>query len=268
MLFRALKKFFLIPPNWLKDFAGAWVFYTILPHWPGIKPQFKRIARFGPAIGFFIGCIQITIWLILSKLGWPTESLALISVALAIYLTGGLHFDGLIDTADGIAAGQEKQMEAMKDSNAGAIGSLAIIAIILIQISALLKLNNLSIIAIPIASFFGRISPLWAIDKFPYLKDKGMGKFHKDNWKGFLKEIIPSLIIIVIISTIFSIIPETKIVRFNLLIGTLVGTIPVFLIPNWLGNRLGGHNGDSYGASCVLTETLMLIILGFFLEVY
>ena len=35
----------------MRDLAGAWIFYTVLPGWPWIRPRFKRIARFAPLIG-------------------------------------------------------------------------------------------------------------------------------------------------------------------------------------------------------------------------
>ena len=38
-------------PPWLRDLAGAWIFYSVLPAWPGLKPRFERIARFAPWIG-------------------------------------------------------------------------------------------------------------------------------------------------------------------------------------------------------------------------
>ncbi|MED5164462.1 MAG: adenosylcobinamide-GDP ribazoletransferase, partial [Cyanobacteriota bacterium] len=39
------------------------------------------------------------------------------------------------------------------------------------------------------------------------------------------------------------------------------GVLPVFLVPEVLGRRLGGHSGDSYGASVVLVETFTLLLL-------
>ena len=105
------------------------MFYTILPKWPFIKPSFKRIARFSPLIGFFIGLIQSLTWFLLIFLGWPHISASLVSLIITICLTGGLHVDGLMDTADGVGAGASRRYKAMKDSRVGAMGvqSLSII---------------------------------------------------------------------------------------------------------------------------------------------
>ncbi|MGA0162149.1 MAG: adenosylcobinamide-GDP ribazoletransferase, partial [Vulcanococcus sp.] len=35
----------------LRDWAGAWIFYSVLPLPPGVTPRFERIARFAPWVG-------------------------------------------------------------------------------------------------------------------------------------------------------------------------------------------------------------------------
>ena len=183
--------------NWLRSLSGAWIFYTIFPALPWIEPNFEQIARFAPLIGLIIGSMQSVLWVALDNLNWPTISNALIIISFGIIATGGIHFDGLIDTADGIAAGKEKRIEAIKDSNIGAIGFLSAFVVSLLQIAALIKLNSLTIIALPIAAFWGRCSPLWAIHKFEYLhKNKHFN--HKRKWTG-IKETFPSIIIIILI---------------------------------------------------------------------
>ena len=69
-----------------------------------------------------IGILQSLIWLGLNEMGWSNEAKILCVVAFAAWITGGLHIDGLIDTADGIAAGKEKCLIAMRDSTIGASG--------------------------------------------------------------------------------------------------------------------------------------------------
>ena len=40
------------------------------------------------------------------------------------------------------------------------------------------------------------------------------------------------------------------------------GLAPALLLPRWLGRRLGGHSGDSYGACVEWSETLALLLSG------
>ncbi len=256
----------LINQSWLKDFAGAWIFYTVLPKWPFIKAEFHRIARFAPLIGFFLGIVQSSVWLLLTYLLWPKEGIVLFVLAIGFWLTGGLHVDGLMDTADGIAAGEAKCLEAMRDSRVGASGVQLFIIVLLLQIAALTKLGDSALFAIPIATFWGRASSLWAIGHFPYLHESGSGYFHKLNWKGDLKESKPSLILIILFTIILIFNPIETIHSNQLLIISLwLGILPTIIIPNAIGNRLKGHTGDSYGASVVLVETFILILLSLIL---
>ena len=45
-----------------------------------------------------------------------------------------------------------------------------------------------------------------------------------------------------------------------LLLVVLLALGAAVLVAEWLGRRLGGHTGDTYGASLMVTETLILLI--------
>ena len=92
-------------------------------------------------------------------------------------------------------------------------GVIAIISVLCIQIAAIIQLGDLAPIAFPIANFWGRCAPLWAINYFPHLHNKkGSGSFHKKNWQG-IQEFIPALTIflLILLST-----------NFNFLCGVLI----------------------------------------------
>ena len=42
----------------------------------------------------------------------------------------------------------------------------------------------------------------------------------------------------------------------------LLPALPALTVPLWLGRRLGGHSGDSYGACVEWTEALSLLLAG------
>ena len=240
--------------------AGGWVFYTVLPEIPRIKPSFNRIARFGPLIGIILGLIQSSIWLTIEKSGWPKECLPLFIISTGIWLTGGLHLDGLVDTADGIAAGKEKRLAAMKDSRVGSIGLLALISLLLIQLASLFKLGNNIHLALTISLFWGRFSSIWAISFFPYLQKKNNSGFHQKYWRGFIEESKISLSMLIVILSIISFSRWPISMNIPLMVVSFLGIIPSIIIPHCLGNFLNGHSGDSYGACVVLVETFMLFL--------
>ncbi|MBY0351994.1 adenosylcobinamide-GDP ribazoletransferase, partial [Tabrizicola sp.] len=67
---------------------------------------------------------------------------AVLVLALGAMLTGGLHEDGLSDTADGLFGGWTKarRLEIMKDSRVGSYGVLALVLVVLARWSALTAL--------------------------------------------------------------------------------------------------------------------------------
>ncbi|MFL0792306.1 MAG: adenosylcobinamide-GDP ribazoletransferase [Prochlorococcus sp.] len=251
----------LPPPVWLRDLAGAWIFYSVLPGWPWPQPRFERIARFAPWIGVVIGAMQAGLWLWLASLGWNPVALALLLVAFGAWITGGLHLDGLMDSADGLAAGRARCLEAMEDSRVGASGVQALLLVVLIQLAALIRLDGMAPLALMIAGFWSRCAPLWAIARFPYLRQRdGTASFHCRHGRGLWDCLPAALVLLSALLVVLSLpLPESH--KLVLLAGIGCGVIPTLVVPQWLGIRLGGHSGDSYGASMVLTETITLLLL-------
>ena len=171
-----------------------------------------------------------------------------------------------MDTADGIGAGPSKRIAAMKDSRVGAIGVQSLVIILIIQIAAIIRLGFYAPLAFPIASFWGRFSQLFAIENYDYIFNKEFGSIHQKYWRGISKEIRPSLIIICIGIIFFLSSTNLNFSNALLLIYCISsGLISSVLIPHFINKFLGGHNGDSYGAGLVITETTNLLLLSIIL---
>ena len=197
---------------------------------------------------------------------WPNISVGLICIAISIFVTGGLHIDGLMDTADGIAAGSSKRIDAMKDSRVGAIGVQSLLIIFILQIAAIIKLGFYAPFAFPLAAFWGRLSQIFAIENYEYIFQKESPSSHHQHWKGISNEIRPSLIILSIGIIYFLFLIKLNISNTLLLIYCISsGLITSVFIPHLINKSLGGHSGDSYGASLVITETTNLLLLSIIL---
>ncbi|QPN61580.1 adenosylcobinamide-GDP ribazoletransferase [Synechococcus sp. CBW1002] len=254
--------------GWLADLAGAWIFYSVLPAWPWPRPRFGRIARFAPWIGLVLGGLQALAWLLLVGRA-PALTQAALVIVLGLALSGGLHSDGAMDTADGLAAG-DRCHEAMADSRVGASGVQAFAQLLLVRLAALVWLAAAAAAAAPAAlvwaAFWGRLSPLIAMDRFPYRSARGTGAFHRHHWRGLALELRPSLLVL---AGVVLLVPATGAAGFSpgaaphlwlpLLAGA-VGVLPAVLVPLWLGRRLGSHSGDSYGACVEWVEALSLLL--------
>ena len=227
---------------------------------PFISPKFKNIAQFAPILGFFIGLIQSLIYLLLRNNSWSVYASVPICLASGYLITGGLHLDGLMDTFDGIFAGKNKCLKAMKDSQVGAFGVQSLFFITLIQIACLIKVQNQIIMILPICLFWGRFSTLIYIDKFKYITLETKSISHKKYWNGLKKESFVSLIFICIFVIYYLTVnnPVQFIIQKTFLL--FIGFFISYLIPKILGSKIGGFTGDACGASVVLVETTMLFI--------
>ena len=255
-----------VAPAWLRDLAGAWIFYSRLPAWPWPAPRFARIARFAPWIGLVLGGLQGLLWW--RTAGWlPTVARVALVMALDLWLTGGLHHDGALDTADGLAAGPRRRLEAMADSRVGAAAVQAALQLALLRGAALACLLPVGPLAggllLVWAAFWGRVSPLLAMQFHPYLRPEGSAAFHRRHWCGLRRELRPAWLALAGLLLLSWCLPLTPSASWLALpwLG-LIGLLPAWLVPWWLGRRLGGHSGDSYGASVEWTETLSLLLMG------
>lgn len=245
----------------IRDGSGAWVFYSVLPAWPGIQPRFERIARFAPLVGLVLGLVQALFWWLTSA--WlPLVAQVSLVIVLGILLTGGLHLDGAMDAADGLAAGP-RALEAMQDSRVGASGAQALALVLLLKVAALASLAQAAPVALLWAALWGRVAPLFAMATFPYLRPEGgSAAFHRSHWRGLARELRPALVgaALLLAGLVWA-----GAAPAQLWMGVLAG-LPALLVPLGLGRRLGGHSGDTYGACVEWTEALALLLCGLMLR--
>ena len=247
--------------GWLGDLAGAWIFYSVLPLPPGLQPRFERIARFAPWVALVIGALEALLWQGLSGAGLVAQ-LALV-LALGTWLSGGLHLDGAMDTADGLAAGPQRCLEAMDDSRVGASGVQALLQLMLVRAGGLALLAAAAPWGLVWAAVWARVAPLLAMQAFPYLRESAAGAaggtagFHRRHWRGLLPELAPALLLLAGLSAAAL---GCGAGRWWWL-GWL-GVLPALLVPWRLGRRLGGHSGDSYGACVEWTLSWSLLLMG------
>lgn len=104
-----------------------------------------------PLVGALIGAIGAALGWAGLALGLPSGFAAVLVLGTGACLTGGLHEDGLADSADGLfgAQSKERRLEIMKDSRNGSYGILALVLVTLARwsaISVLLDGHNFAVI--------------------------------------------------------------------------------------------------------------------------
>lgn len=248
--------------SFLPTLLGAITFYTCLPlpqTWP---LQFTGIARYAPIVGLLIGGLLSLLDWGLCWLGMPVLTRSALIVLAWVAITGGLHLDGAMDTADGLAVlDPQRRLQVMADSHTGAFGVMAAIAIVLLKTVALMDIETQRWLVLLAAAGWGRWGQLVAIARYAYLKPEGKGAFHKaamhSGW-----DIVPSLLVVLIVSGVpFYFSAQHWLIPVG--VGLAGGTIGM-LSAAWFNHQLGGHTGDTYGAVVEWTEALFLCGLTIF----
>ena len=104
--------------------------------------DFGRSTRFFPLVGLVLGiCYASAAWLLVytkGLFGMQALPTALLLI-LPLVLTGGLHADGFMDTADGVFSGRERErkLEIMKDSRVGSFGVVSFVLLMFVTTTAL-----------------------------------------------------------------------------------------------------------------------------------
>ncbi|BAY98244.1 cobalamin synthase [Tolypothrix tenuis PCC 7101] len=253
------------PPWWKKlllNLLSSVIFYTTipLPYVNGL--EFDKVARFALLVGVLIGGILGLCDTGMSYLGIPILTRSALVISLGIGITGGLHLDGAMDTADGLAVGDPKRrLEVMADSATGAFGAMAAIAILLLKTTALTEVETHRWLILMATCGWGRWGQQLAIACYPYLKPTGKGAIHKQAIQSY-KDVLPGLLLLMALSGLFFLIDsQQKILAIAMVIaGSAIATIT----GAWFNHKLGGHTGDTYGAVVEWTEALFLCVLTVF----
>jgi adenosylcobinamide-GDP ribazoletransferase len=98
----------------------------------------RRTLSWFPLIGAAIGAVVGAVWWATSQV-WPAAVAAALTVVADLAITGLLHVDGLIDSADGLLPHlpRQRRLEVMAEPTVGAFGVAAGVAVILLRLTAL-----------------------------------------------------------------------------------------------------------------------------------
>ena len=212
--------------------------------------DFGRSTKFFPLVGVVLGTAYMALLFVTANLSpWQHVNTMLWLLA-PIVLTGGLHYDGFMDTMDGLLSGREKErmLEIMKDSRVGSYGALSMVCLLFFNWAVLRDIPLTMIMtALFVMPIIGRMAMVFAIYAFPYARPEGMGK-------AFADMVDKKTVIIAGLCTIVSIVPWGMAAILSLLGGLLCG----MSFALYASGKLGGLTGDVYGATELITETAVL----------
>lgn len=211
-----------------------------------------RSVLFYPLVGLLLGALLAGLQGLLASADAGLQA-ALVLLAWVL-LTGGLHLDGLADSADAWAGShgdRDKALRIMKDAASGPAGVAAVTLVLLIKFAALSALIQENIWpALILAPMLGRMVIVLLFLATPYVRPEGLGVAQA----AFMPRRAAILVLMI----------------FALAI-TASGQVAVWALATTLGlslglrammmHRLGGATGDTLGAACELVETGAVVVI-------
>ena len=231
---------------------AAFQFLTIFP--AAVRRIFTP-QELGRAVGYF-PLVGLALGGVLYGLGsglhliFSTQVVTVFILAAWLLFTRALHFDGFLDTCDGLFGGftPERRLKIMRDSRVGAFGVAGGGLLLLAKYAALISLPHLS--GLWLAPVMGRWALSIAIFAYPYAREKGLGRDMKDNvrWSQ------------IIISTTITLLATWLFARWTGLLAFFIAGVVLWLGAGFILRRIPGLTGDSYGALCEMVELAVLLL--------
>lgn len=115
-----------------------------MPQFPWEDKDMRYMFVGFPLIGIVIGGFQWGLIYFNQFIGLPELALSILIFVMPLFITGGIHLDGFIDTSDAIASykSREERLAILKDSHVGAFGVMGVIILALLQIGGLVSLSK------------------------------------------------------------------------------------------------------------------------------
>lgn len=240
----------------IKSFLIALSFFTRIPikiKSPVSETEFFKSMLFMPVIGLILGILLYGIAFFINPI--PSINIkSILLVIIFIILTGGLHLDGLADSADAFFSSKDKKkmLKIMKDSRLGTFGAVTLILVLMSYFSGYSYLFEIdqfeSLILMPVVGRYCGLQ-LGAFSK-PVSTESSLGK----SFCEVDKPIYPIIYFVIIILSL------SLLTRYILLLSFIITAIVVFLFIPWFKHMIGGITGDQLGFTIELSQVLFLFI--------
>lgn len=230
-------------------------FLTRLPvRLPGMPSpeQMGRSLLWYPAVGLLIGLLLWGAQVLLGNA--PAVLQAAILLALWVGLSGGLHLDGLADSADAWVGGfgdRERTLTIMKDPRSGPIAVVVLVLVLLLKFAAVLTLLQAGqawlLVLVP---WLARCLPALLLLTTAYVRAGGLGQALVDHLpRAQLPWLLAAhALAMLLFGWMGALALLTALALFVWLRGVMIA-------------RLGGTTGDTAGALLELAESVVLVAL-------
>ena len=239
----------------IRPLLAAIQFLTVIPFpksFTGGEKELEKCMPFFPVVGLLIGIVIAAFDHVMGFIFPPLPASVMTVIAMTA-ISGGLHMDGLADTADGFfsARPRERVLEIMRDSRTGVMGVLAVLFVILLKVSLLISLfpplRPGIIVLMPLA---GRCSFVVMMTALPYVRREGGLATAFGVGKSWLN---------VLWTSAFLLAAGWLAGHWMGLAASFSALLMAALFSVYCFRKIGGYTGDTLGAGCEITEIIPAI---------
>jgi adenosylcobinamide-GDP ribazoletransferase len=241
------------------SFVAALRFLSIIPFAGSLGTSKEELAQstpFFPLVGLFFACIALPLTWGLNQV-LPPAVTAVLTVFILLAFSGGLHLDGLADTADGFlsARPKERMLEIMRDSAAGVMGVMAVVLLLSLKIACLASMNHQLLLAVFLMPIAGRIAILLLMAVLPYTRpDGGLGSLFQDSFNTQQARLRALAALLVFSGIAWAAAgPQGLLAVFAVLLVTALFAL-------FCRQKINGVTGDTLGAVCELAEAVVALV--------
>lgn len=221
----------------------------------GAGPPPGRCVWAYPVIGGVVGGLGALVYAMGWRAGVGPALAAIWSLGAMAVVTGGLHEDGLADTADGFGGGRtrERKLDIMRDSRIGSYGVLALLLALSARAASLAVIEQPARVAAALiaAASLGRGGIGVLLLALRPARDDGLGVM-----LGDVDKVRAALGPVLAAALAFALLPA------GLAAGAVGASLLIALALAALARRqIGGYTGDVLGACVVATECGVLTLL-------
>ncbi|MDR3637059.1 MAG: adenosylcobinamide-GDP ribazoletransferase [Isosphaeraceae bacterium] len=241
--------------------ALAFAFLTVIPTWPlsrKISDQDVEASRFAfPLVGVVLGLVLAILSGLFERSGIAPPVAAFLLVAATAAVTGGLHLDGLADTADGLFLWGEssRRLTVMRDPHVGSYGVTAVVLCVLGKFVALASLpGSVRGLGLFTALTVSRSLILVSAGRASYARAEGTGRLLINATTP--SEALAAAALALLVASLTN--HVAGLFATLVALGITLGTTEL------AKRRLGGVTGDILGALTELSEMSYLVSLSCF----
>lgn len=215
----------------------------------GARPPDAAMVTWFPVVGAAIGAAVGAAWWGATEI-WPPLLAACVAVAVDLALTGLLHVDGLVDSADGLLPHlpRERRLEVMAEPTVGAYG------VAVGGMALLLRVTSFSAIDADVAL----IAAVWCASRttmavatrsVPYARQEGLATAMRGgSWSSVA---LLGLVLALALSATSGV---------QAVLAVVACAIAAWSVVAFGRRQLGGFTGDVLGAAGFTGETVALLV--------